>query len=92
MNKLVTLPIVDAVPMMPINDKAARLAEEVKEVEKRAHRSGVGRNLLERDGLSKSAYAALCKLDRLAGELTRTRPSTVAGLVAKANAAQLLDG
>lgn len=92
MNKLVTLPIVDAFPLMPTDDKAVRLASEVTEAETRARRSGVTRNLLERQKLSKNGYAALCRLDQLAGKLTRSRPSTVAGLVAKANAARLLDG
>lgn len=92
MNKLVNLPIVGAVPLMPTDDRAVRLASEVKDAEVRARRSGVVRNLLERQKLSKNGYAALCRLDELAGKLTRSRPSTVAGLVAKANAARLLDG
>jgi hypothetical protein len=40
MNKLVALPIADAVPMMP-TDKTMRLAEEVMEAERRARRSHV---------------------------------------------------
>ncbi|MCP3473225.1 hypothetical protein NLM33_23210 [Bradyrhizobium sp. CCGUVB1N3] len=92
MNKLVTLPIVDAALIVPTDDKAVRLAREVQDTEKRVRLSGVARNLLERDGLSESAYAALCELNVLAGKLTKSRPTTVAGLLAKANAAQLLDG
>ncbi|UWU68205.1 hypothetical protein [Bradyrhizobium sp. NC92] len=92
MNKLVTLPIVNAVPMMPTDDKVVRLANEVKEAETRVRRGRVARNLQERKGLSKQAYDALCELGVLAGKLTRSRPATVTGLVAKASVAQLLDG
>lgn len=93
MNKLVTLPIVDAVELVPVdNDKAVQIAIQVKEAERLARRTGVARNLLERNELSRKAHGALCKLDEAATELARTAPTTVAGLVAKADAARLVDG
>jgi hypothetical protein len=92
MNKLVTLPIDDAVKIKPADDKTVRIAAEVKEAERHARRNGVARNILERNRLSKKAYGALCKLDMAATKLTQTTPITAAGLVAKAGVAKLVDG
>lgn len=92
MNKLVTPSIGDAVKIKPADDKTVRIAAEVKEAERHARRNGVARNILERNGLSKKAYGALCKLDIAATKLTGTAPTTAAGLVAKAGAAKLVDG
>lgn len=92
MNKLVAPSIGDAAKVISVDDKVVRVAAEVREAEEHVRRDSVARNLLERNGLSKKAYGALCKLEKAVAKLIRTAPTTAAGLIAKAGVAKLVDG